>query len=351
MLVRCERCRTVYRLTSSVTAARCGRCDLVFAPVALDVVPSGSGALGGAAAEPNRRDSLAALRASRPGEGREARRLSRRAIGWTVAGAAVLSLLLVFSRDTPRPAGSTGLSVPPEIAAMLTEAEVLIDADDEVSLERAAALLARAEAASPGRDDVAARVAFVALLRGLSVRAEIEDLTDALASGEKGAEDAKARLARLVPRSERWLAAAMRSTEALRSEDDRFSARAHALVDAMSGRRAALEVRLASAEGDAWLHYAMALALVAEESPPLHSASAAWHLDRARTFAPKAARFRWEHARYGMRTGKGRDASVRAELEAIAAAHPRHLGARRALARLGHRLDAEAAAAGAATGR
>lgn len=288
---------------------------------------------------------------ARPSDaGRGDPRISRRAVFGTVAGVVVLSLLFALPRAANRPASSTQASVPPENAAMLTQAEALIHADDELSLERAAALLARAESAHPGRDDVAARAAFVALLRGLSVRAEIEDLTDALESGKPGAEDARARLARLVPRSERWLTEAMRRTEALRNEDDPFAGRARALVDAMKGRREPLEQRLAAEEGDAWLHYAMALALTAEEPPPQHSSLVTWHLDRARTFAPQVARFRWEHARYGHRTGTA-DASGHAELDAIVAAHPQHRGALRTLERLGRLPGAEASTNGEATGR
>lgn len=173
MLVRCERCRAVFRHSTPTHAVflECSRCHHVFpVPTAELEALEPQGTLGGAAAI-----ALSARQAPPapipPGITARPPRTSQSPVTVTLLALVVGALALVALRS---PGKSPPLTATTN--AIVRSSEALVRLDDEASLETALAQLTTAAAAQPDNTDVRARRAFVLLLLGATLRAESDDL-------------------------------------------------------------------------------------------------------------------------------------------------------------------------------
>lgn len=197
MFLRCERCRSVYRIEAGrVTdqpAVVCSRCEHAFAPTPL-LSLSILGTLGGAAVlppptpRPPRTPSNPPARVTAPPEPAvpttpPARRsptprdelLPARSRVAAIVGGALALGLVVAAGAVLLPRLAVRPKAPPAATVKQFEADSLLLKDDLASLEKAIAAFAAAAAHAPDHPEFVARRAFATTLLALSLQDEAKD--------------------------------------------------------------------------------------------------------------------------------------------------------------------------------
>jgi hypothetical protein len=344
VLVRCERCRAVFRVADPVlqSALECSRCHHVFAAPTADILAlTPVGILGGAAAiaAANRGEPLPPPRAFAPAPKSGTSPLTTGLLGVIVLA---LFVLAVRSPVVSEPSGAA------DAARTLESAHQLVRRDDSASLESAIALLTASEAKAPGQIEVRSERATAMLLLGASLRAESDDLlaelsrsvptadslsamseTDRTAALQKAA-SAREKLPALTARADDLIRdGSLLARDTLQPTAERKPAQLRALwlADAFDHRADRLQSAplsgAESAEQEGWWHLARALAADGGETG---AATEERELVSALKADASNLRAKWQLARLLLaRTPPDRRAE--ALLTEVLAANPAHTGA------------------------
>lgn len=329
MIVRCERCRTVYALSSgqAAVAVECSSCGFVFVarPVArFDL----GGRYGGAASKRVDTKAWDPAAAARAGFARRRRRWRPWAVAAAIGLALGASVGAALRHSTPS-ASSAGA-----LAALLAPVWPAIRADDPLAFEQAMARLDAWLQANPDDPAALATAAWVTALAAADWAAEADD-TDAEVSRAAlpapGLEDLRKRLGPARTTADRWLLRAeKRAARALALAPENRAREALVIIAAARGDRAAFDRSSASLpSADPWRayawHYLQVRSGEAADTAPL---------ERALQADPSWVRWSFELARGRLRAGREAPESA-ASMQAFAKAHPAHAAGRRWMSWIG----------------